>query len=330
MRNFNTNQARHLYVASAKKDSVAGVAAVGDIFVGSDADKNLYFVYKNGDGLVTRSDTIPVDGIQYYNKKTAAQLAKPLIAHKIAVDTTAVTLSALVGKTVRMTIYVRGFIGLDLDDSIPVNVELACTSANTGSAAAFHKALADAIAKAMPDKDIPYFKVFFNNTEVTKTTAATGSSGDLVVLATPQKWVRGKMAGTPFDLTFQFNYQPDNSTDIAWATVTSGPSAVTNNTVISGDYELADLEYFSYGERGDIYRGSEWPNEFTPTYLINPAAGTGYSVITIQYAWQGKAENIQKSPRTIQIAAPEAEAAKVLTAIEAIVNPLDDRYEPAA
>lgn len=333
MRNFNTNQARHLYVASAKKDSIAGVTSNGDLYVGSDASGNMFFVYKNADGNITRSDTIPVAGIEYYNKKDAADLAKPLIAHTIAVDTNVVTLADLVGKTVRLTIYVRGFIGTDLNDAIPVNVELVGTSTNTANATAFHKALAIAIAKAMPKKDVPYFRVFSNGSEVTADTAessVTGASAGVVIVATAQKWVRGKMANNPFELTFQFNYQPDNSTDIAWGTATAAASAISGYTTIPGDYELADLEYFSYGERGDIYRGSEWPNEITPTYLINPAAGTGYSVITIQYAWQGKAENVQKSPRTIQVAAPAAVAASLLTAIEAIVKPLDPRYEPAA
>ena len=329
MRNFNTNQARHLYVASAKKDSIAGVTAVGDIYVGSDSSNNMFFVYKNGDGNITRSDTIPVEGIQYYNKKDAADLAKPLIAHTIAVDTNVVTLADLVGKTVRLTIYVRGFIGTDLNDAIPVNVELVGTSTNTATDVAFRKALADAIVAAMPKRDVPFFRVFFGGTEVTKAAPAAGN-GNLVIVATAQKWSRGKMANNPFELTFQFNYQPDNSADIAWGTATAAASTITGYSTISGDYELADLEYFSYGERGDIYRGSEWPNEITPTYLINPAAGTGYSVITIQYAWQGKAENVQKSPRTIQVAAPAAVAASLLTAIEAIVKPLDPRYEPAA
>lgn len=329
MRNFNTNQARHLYVASALKDSLAGVTAVGDIHVGSDANKNLFFTYMNGDGLLTRSDTIPVGGIEYYNKKDAADLAKPLIAHTITVDTSAVTLADLVGKTVRMTIYARGFIGLDPNDAISVNVELVGTSTNTATDVAFRKALADAIVAAMPKREVPLFRVFFGGTEVTKAAPAAGN-GNLVIVATAQKWSRGKMANDPFELTFQFNYQPDNSTDIVWGVATAAASAITGYSTISGDYELADLEYFSYGERGDIYRGSEWPNEITPTYLINPSAGTGYSVVTIQYAWQGKAENIQKSPRTIQIAAPAAVAASLLTAIEAIVKPLDPRYEPAA
>ena len=45
MANFNTNQARHLYVASTNKDSLAGVTAVGDIYAGTTATGELYFVY---------------------------------------------------------------------------------------------------------------------------------------------------------------------------------------------------------------------------------------------------------------------------------------------
>ena len=311
MANYNTNQARHFYVAATKRTSAAAVDDAGDIALLQNQDGDFYFVYKNGDGIVTRSDTIPAGCIQYVNKKAAADLARPLMAYTVAIDTEEIALTALVNKKVHLTINVEQLISYDPNDSLPVNVELACNATNTATAQAFHKALAMAIAKALPKKSIPYFKVFSSGTEVTADTAAgsvTGATAGVVLVPGQQKWVRGKLTGEPMTLSIS----SDVDDEIAWAKVTVATVAATNTAQstsiapasISGAYELADLEYFCYGERGDVYRGSIWPNNYEPTYLINVASS--YDVLTVQYYWQGNVENIQKSPRTIQIAGTTA------------------------
>lgn len=320
MANFNTNQARHLYVAGTKKSTIAGIANAGDIYVGTTATGELYFVYKNGDGIVTRSDTIPAANIEYFNKKGAADLAHKLLAHTVAIDTNAVSLSALAGKTVTINIDVQEYISLSPADKITVTASVDVTSA-MNTAALFHKALAIAIAKAMPKRNIPLFRVFSNGSEVTADTAdsaVTGAAGGVVLVATPQKWIRGKMSNEPFNLVVSTSYKADNNSDIAWGTDTVAASAISGYTVLSNSYQLADLEYFCLGERGDVYRGAMWPNNYEPTYMINVASN--YDVLTIQYFWQGHAENIQKSPRTIQIAGSQSVIADLYDAVEAAVN----------
>ena len=320
MANFNTNQTRQLYVALAKEDLTAPVAqsdldgmSNGDLAMLQTKDKDVYFIYKNADGLITRSDTIPAANIEYYNMKTAANMAKKLMAYPVAFDTTAFGSNpgaVFAGKTLTVNIGVHEFLSYDESDYVTVTAAVKVTVAK------FNKALASAIAKALPDRGAyPYFKVFSNGTEVTASTDVSDINGTNVVLvATPQKWVRGKLTGEPYVLSVAFNVEDD-----AWgAECVPVPSAISNYTSISAIYELADLEYFAYGEHGDVYRGFNWPNNYEPTYLINPFdTSTNYDVLTIHYFWQGHAENIQKSPRTIQIAGPAA-------AIKAWTRALDD------
>lgn len=314
MANFNTNQARHLYVASAKKTSVAGVTDNGDIALLTNADGDFYFVYKNADGIVTRSDVIPAGNIEYVNKKAAADLARPLMAYTVAIDTDEVALTELVGKTVRLSIKVGQFVSYNDNDSVPVNVELACNATNTATAQAFHKALAIAIQKALPKKDIPYFHVYLGSNDVATTAegSLSGTTYGVVLVPGQQKFVLGKMTGEPLTLDISGIAEVGPEDERAWVkvAVSTVAAANTKNTTsispvsISGDYEIADLEYFALGERGDVYRGSFWPNNSEPTYAA--VIGTGYDLLTVQYFWQGHAENIQKSPRTIQIAGSNA------------------------
>ena len=312
MQNFNTNQTRFLYVAGAID---ANVDTNLDIALGQMATGELFFKYKNADGLLTRSDTFDPKKIVCLKKTLGSDLAKPLEAHVVAVDTSAVTLSNLIGKSVNCIITIHSYLDYDDSSTYTFAATVVGNSTNTASAAAFHKDLAIAIAKALPkpDKGYPMIKVYSSGTEVTASTAAsgvTGAAAGVVLVAAPQKYVRGKLSGEPIHFSVAFRYSPTNMEDIVWGTDTVSTVAAVNSAQstsispvsISGTYALADLEYFAAGEKGDYIRGSVWPNDYEFTPAIN--LSTVYDVLSIEYYWAGDAENVQKSPRLIQVAAP--------------------------
>lgn len=304
MANFNTNQTRHFYVAGADATG-SSISNNLDIQVKKSATDEIYFIYKNADGIITRSDTIPMKNIVSLKKTAAADLNLPLKMHTVAVDTSAVTLSNLVGKALECIITFNGVYDYDANNSITVVATVVGDSTNTANATAFHKALAYAIAQALPQSvaGYPLLKVFSNGTEVLKSTALsniTGASGGVVLVEAEQKFVRGKLSGEPVPFSVAFRLADGNKEDIVWGTDTVANSNISSNTVTNGTKTLADLEYFALGERGDYYRGSEWPNNYEPTYAI--ALSSSYDVLNVEYFWAGGAENVQKSPRMIQIA----------------------------
>lgn len=332
MMNFNTNQVRQLYVALAVPSDGAAVSNNGDIQVVQDSSNNFYLSYKNADGLVTRSDTINVAKLTKLNLTAAAAMATPLMQHTVAVDTSAVTLSELEGETFTLTIHLRQVLGYSDNDSIAVTASVVGDSTNTASAAAFHKALAMAIAKALPKREYPYLRVFSNGSEVTATTPAgsvVGAAGGVVLVECPQKYVRGKMSNEPIRFDVEFHLHGSNTDDTPWGTDTIAVSSVSGYTVIPGYYKVADLEYFALGERADIYRGAYWPNDVQPTYMVDISGSTAYSIVSIEYYYNGDAENVQKSPKLIQVAAASAVASALYEAIDAIVNPVTAEAEPA-
>jgi hypothetical protein len=62
---------------------------------------------------------------------------------------------------------------------------------------------------------------------------------------------------------------------------------------------IADLEYFCAGFRGDEYRGMGYPNNIETTYLVDPSKK--YDTLDIHYAYVGSNESVQKSEKDITI-----------------------------
>lgn len=302
MANFNTNQTRHFYVAKAIDSSVA---TPGDIYLGTTDTGEFFFTYRNADGLLTRSDLIRANSVRSLKKAAAADMDTKLMASTITLDSS-VTLENYVGKAFNLVINLRQFMSYDSSDSIAFTATVIANSTNTADDAAFYTALAKAIALAMPKLPEAPLKIFLDGNEITKNTSdedlsTYGAEADSVVLVpAPQKWIRGRMSNEPLEIDVVSSLRDSNVDDIAWASIEVAPSEITDNEVISSSYKIADLEYFALGERGDIYRGSFWPNNYEPTYMVDVAKQ--YDMVSIEYYWQGGAENIQKSPRLLEIA----------------------------
>ena len=312
MANFNTYQTRQLYVANAIDSSLD---AVGDIYLKITATGKAFFNYVDADGLLVATDVFDPKNIVSLKKTTAAEMDIPLLAHTITVDSD-VTLANLVGKSINLNVTCTEFMNYDPASNFTVVASIVGTSSNTASNAAFNKAIAKALVNAVPKfaGEKP-FKVFIGSTEITKD-LADGSypgSGSLIIVEAAQKWVRGKMAKEALPLIISSDVE-----GVAWAVDTVAKSAVTNNTAIPSAYQLADLEAFALGERADYIRYGNEPDYEAPTYMIDVTKE--YNVLSIEYFWQGGAENVQKSPRMIQIAAEAAVSDDVVTTLyEALV-----------
>lgn len=328
MANFSTNQARHFYYMGSLGENVSavtaanaanGILAVGsahlnprqDEIVEKHAYSTFYFVAKNADGKIVRSDNINVGCVDYISKQTAAQLATPLMMHTITLNDgsmvdknggDAVALDDLKGNEITLNVVVRQFLDEDPRSSIGICATYKVPASATESD--IYKNLALNIVKAVPsfagDGSYPMFKVFLGTTEVTKTTLAADLSGtytSIVLVEAAQKYRRGLISNSPFPFDVYFTCSDEDF--MIWGVDKVAKSNITGNDVIGDGYKIADLEYFCIGERGDIYRMKNWPNNWEYTYQVDPTQT--YDMLTIQYHWKGHAENIQKSPKTIHV-----------------------------
>lgn len=314
MANFNTYQTRNLYVVKDFLSSGAPDAA-GELAMGTTATGEIFFKYFNGDGLATRTDLIRPASIISLKKTKAAEMDIPLPAYTIVLDSV-VTLANCVGKTFTLTINLHELLSYDMNDSMAVTASVVATSTNTVSESAFYNAFAKEILKAMPKwtKKAP-FKVYAltasSATEVTVDSASVSSCTGIALVPVPCDYRRGLLSKDIFTLSYTSRLHGD---DVAWAVEMEDASNLPIRTVaalntklstsldavIPSVYTIADLEEFALGERGDQFRGYAYPHNYEPTYLVD--LSKEYDMVSIEFAWQGNAENIQKSPRMIQLA----------------------------
>ena len=335
--NYSVNQVRQLYVAKAlKTPHVLASDAAGSIAVKNDTAKNhLYFEYKGADNLM-RSDLIDIKNILYAKATDADDMAHKLKAVTVTLDSEVNAGAPVAGQDYILRIVFKQYVGMSDEDQY---FKYGMVHAYAGmDADEFYKVLALSIAKNFSREVVPLIKVEVHSAGttskggfdsagymvVTPTTKDNGKSDttnpyyatdtlvtdidSIRITEVEQPWRLGVMAQTPVYFTVQPVAVMVNGDERIWATVTEG----ANGTIGNGK-EIADLEYFCMGERGDMYRGIGFPNNIVTTYLVDPTKT--YYTFDIHYAYVGNNESVQKSEKDITIVCSDkTEFNKIVTA----------------
>lgn len=99
-------------------------------------------------------------------------------------------------------------------------------------------------------------------------------------------------------------YTPDlfsSATPVAYSKSTTAADNV------NGSYELAQLEWFCHGFRGDVYREKAFPNNFPYKGLITPSQSASYWTCDVHYFWHGYGNQVDKSEKVLTFAGSEAD-----------------------
>lgn len=322
MRNFSTNQTRNFYTAVRNRTGETSMDNIGDVALvtitpeENGAAEAIAFKYRNGHGKLTRTDTIGVNCIRSISCKEAK--GTPIKMHTVAIDSSVFDISNkklisngdALGKTFVTRLNISQLFDYNPSNNLEFAAGIVGDATNLGSADAFYKAMAIAIVNAIPTRDVDYplIRVYVKTTEVTKDMAVSDLSGvssisGIKIVENPQRFVLGKLSGGVCPTAVSTSVKVGEFDDFAWGAITNANSDVSGLTEIPGAQDLAELEYFALGEKGDYERGYRYPNDYdhSSEYLISTAKS--YKVINIEYFLAGNAEDVQKSPRTLQIAA---------------------------
>ena len=170
----------------------------------------------------------------------------------------------------------------------------------------FYRALFDAIDKSFSREEIPFIAASLMIESADNTCIGLSVEG----LAQPWELGVKPLTVTDFDIvvspiTVGGMEEPNPFVPVS-ETVRYKRLIAPNedDDVLSASKILADLEYFSLGSRGDVYRNMGWPYVRPSKGMVDPE--TEYtSVIDIHYSYVGSNESVQKSEKDITIIVPD-------------------------
>lgn len=323
MRLFTSNQVNHVYVAKAVKSNLAGLTTDGDILVKEvEPEKDGFYIQHKGPGGITRSDLIKKCNILWTSLKKGTDDVTNLYKHVVTLNSFGKDASdntKVVGGQdyiLRVTFY--GYVGMSPEDSQYWKYGMVHTY--TGMTLSdFYKKMAISLAQGMLRESVQFMKIALttsgSDVEVTSTTkiddlSSTTATG-IAIIETEPDWILGLKQQKFLHLDVVPGTIENEDGEFQWGDV----AAPTVASTINNGKKIADLEYFSHGERGDQYRMVGWPDYIPTKYLVDETLS--YDIINIHYSYIGANESVQKSEKDLTLVCPTSSASAVVTAINA-------------
>ena len=317
------NQFRNLYVMKTYKASESALEAVGDTTLKVDTAKNsMYLVYKDTEDNLT-SDIINLKNLLYVKSTKAADMARKLNSQSVTLNEDPIS-----GQDYVLNVEVRNFVALG-DDS--THIKFGAVHAVKGMTKSdFYKAMAVNLAKNLSREPSPILNVLLTKND----SAASGEKDsevavllngkmqnlaalkstetytDIIIDEVEQPWRRGVAQVEPVNFNTTCGTILMDGDDVIWGTVEKEEGDPVNN-----GKQIADMEWFYHGTRGDIYREATYPDNFDFKPLVDETKA--YSTLDIHFAYVGPGVEVAKSERTITVVcATAAELTKLITALK--------------
>lgn len=317
------NQFRNLYVMKAYKDSESALAAVGDLTLNVDTAKsNVYLVYKDTEDTIT-SDLISIKNLLYAKSTKAADMARTLNSQSVTINENPVS-----GQDYVLNVEVRNFVALG-DDS--THIKFGAVHAVKGMTKSdFYKAMAVNLAKNLSREPSPILNVLLTKNDSAASgkkdsevavllngkmqnlanLTATETYTNIIIDEVEQPWRRGVAQVEPVNFNTTCGTVLVDGNDVIWGTVEKEEGDPINN-----GKQIADMEWFYHGTRGDIYREATYPDNFDFKPLVDETKA--YSTLDIHFAYVGPGVEVAKSERTITVVcATTAELTKLIKALK--------------
>lgn len=289
---YSTNQVRHVYVADATSTCVQY------------PDGSYKMFFKNAKGETVASDLIT--NIEYAKETATSQLIPKTKTVDLMLNPEVNGGAPVAGQDYIVKFIINNFVSLGEESKYIKTVAVRATKGM--DADKFYRALFDAIDKSFSREEVPFIIVRPN----VEGEGPTAKFTSLLIIGAAQPWELGvkPFTVTDFDIvvspiTVGGMEEPNPFVPVS-ETVRYKRLIAPNedDDVLSASKILADLEYFSLGSRGDVYRNMGWPYVRPSKGMVDPE--TEYtSVIDIHYSYVGSNESVQKSEKDITIIVPD-------------------------
>lgn len=299
---FTDNQVTHLYVASGLQNTENSMVT-GNVAFRKIGD-SMYMLFKSKKGDIQRSDIIDIKNIMWAKATRASVMTRKARKTTITIGSSASD-TLIAGQTYIVNLRFDHYQGMS-DEDITYKVGSYTATSNTDTTADAATAIANELKANLGistngtvnslDKDL-----------VTITVGSSTTANVITITEKFQPWHLGTMQVVP--VYFSASVAPIVSGGIettSWATVAN--DLEDSGTTLVNSKNIADMEYFYMGERGDQYRLNGFPNYIPTDYLVNPDNTNGYDVFQIHYYYVGSNEQAQKSEKDLIIVAPFAQS----------------------
>lgn len=333
---FSVHQVRQLYVVNPNQSEFTELANPGDIIVKASKAGDIYFQYVGALGDKMASDLIKVKHIKKMTVATAEEIAYKLKGYKVTLDPEVNGGAPVAGQDYLLRIAYREYVGLSPED---MYFQYGMVHATQGMAAAdFYKLMAISVAENLATDVNPLVHTYMHSPtggmiEVTQLTKKEyldrydDLDEAIYIVEAAQPWHLGIMKQGVIPFTIQFIPILVDGDKVLWGNVEDyQPLGADEKPLTLPEGQLiADLEWFTMGERGDQFRLVGWPKIIPTKYMVDPSLD--YDVVTIHYAFQGDGMENQYSEKDIQIAVPSGEdhaaVDKLLEVVNAAIKGID-------
>ena len=293
---FSTNQNRHLFVVDASKNRSLEVKKLAN-------EKQFCLVYSKDSVPLIRTDLIDVDKVCYAKLTTADKQKRGLNTAIIAIDEQAlIDGKAILGQDYIVNIIIKNYCAPGEDSTLVKTAGVHVTS-KTQELVEFYEALAKSLELNFSREAAPILKFTANETGVT-------------VEEVPQKWVQGLAKQSPVNFMIYGSTVIKSGEDILWVDEEKAKVKPSTSKKLPNSKNIADLEWFCLGERGDQYRLYSYPNYIPSDYVVDPEDANGYDVIDLHYSFTDTGVNDYKSEKEITFVAKAGGGAAIKTALE--------------
>jgi hypothetical protein len=283
--------------------------------------KEVFFNYKGVESVLV-SDFIQIQNIGYAKAIAAADMVTVMKKVEITLDPTVNEGNPISGQDYVLSINFKNFFSSGNASQYFKDAGVHATASM--SASDFYKAMVNSLNASFSREpgatktSNPYLKFSWKPNATTATTADA-----IVIEELPQEWALGtkKARRIMFDVFPSTVYTGGD--DLVWGIVTDATpakaDAVVGTNAVGNGQQIADLEWFCMGERGDQYRMNGWPNVIPTQYMVDPTKQ--YHVLEIHYAFTDTGVNSYRTEKEITVVAEASADGK--TALNSLIGAIN-------
>lgn len=325
--NFSVNQVRQLYVAKGYTSNSTAEGLISKVV--KTPEDELYFLYNGVDGKL-KSDFIPIKNITSAVVIDAADNVTKMRKVSVVLDSTINSGNPVAGQDYVLGINFKNFFSSGDASQYYKDAVVHVTSGMTVSN--FYKAMVSALNKAFAREDgatattnlYLTFKIGYSTSSESTEGDANWSSATATKIIIEEKEQEPALVNKVsrrvlFDVFPGTIYTGGD--DLIWGVLTE----MTPSTTVGNGKQIAALEWFCCGERGDQYRGVGYPNIIPTKYLVDPTKE--YHLIEIHYAFTDTGVNSYRTEKELTIAVPKGASTANYTAVNNIIGAINTAYD---